>query len=95
MPLPSGPVLRSGVLQSTVEALTLDNIRIGHLLVDQFDDITILFVITNDGLFLKKYSLLSDHGLCLIENLELRPPHLSNNQWKVNRAEFIHETVSD
>ncbi|UJR23891.1 hypothetical protein I4U23_026863 [Adineta vaga] len=44
--IPSGPVLRSGVLQSSLDALIFDDIRIGHLLIDRFNDITVLFVIT-------------------------------------------------
>jgi hypothetical protein len=92
-PLPSGPVLRSGVLQSAFDALVLDNIRIGHLLVDQFNDITILFVITLDGLWLRKYSLLINKNLCLIEEIPLKPPMILADNWKVNKAEFISKTV--
>ncbi len=90
---PSGPVLRSGVLQSSVNALILDDIRIGHLLVDQFDDITILFVVTMDSLWLRKYSLLINKNLCLLEQIPLKPPRISAETWKVNKVEFISKTV--
>jgi hypothetical protein len=92
-PIPPGPILRSGVLQSSSDALILDDIRIGHLLVDQFNDITILFVITLDGLWLRKYSLLTNKNLCLLEQIELKPPMISLNEWKVNKAELIPKTV--
>jgi hypothetical protein len=92
-PLPSGAVLRSGVLQSSLDALILDDIRIGHLLVDQLNDITIIFVITLDGLWLRKYSLLINQKLCLIEQITLKPPMISEENWKVNKAEFISKTV--
>ncbi len=92
-PIPSGPVLRSGVLQSSFDAIILDDIRIGHLLVDQLNDITILFVITLDGLWLRKYSLLTNKKLCLIEQIQLKPPMISLNDWRVNKAEFISKTV--
>jgi hypothetical protein len=91
--LPSGPVLRSGVLQSSVDAFILDDIRIGHLLVDQFDDITILFVVTMDGLWLRKYSLLINKNLCLLEQIPIKSPKISAENWKVNKAEFISKTV--
>ena len=93
IPLHSGPVLRSGVLQSSFDALTLENLRIGHLLIDHFDNITILFVITLDGLTLRKYSFFNNQ-LCLIEHIELKPTNIPENQWKINRAEFILETVN-
>jgi hypothetical protein len=88
----SGPVLRSGILQSSFDALIFDDIRIGHLLVDQLNDITILFVITLDGLLLRKYSLLNNQ-LCLLEQMELKPPVILINHWKINKAEFISQTV--
>jgi hypothetical protein len=91
--LPSGPVLRSGVLQSSFDALMLDDIRIGHLLVDQFNDVTILFVISMDGLWLRKYSLLINKNLCLLEQIPLKPPFILAENWKVNKAEFISKTV--
>lgn len=90
---PSGPVLRSGVLQSAFDALILDDIRIGHLLVDQFNDITILFVVTMDGLWLRKYSLLTNKNLCLIEQILLKPAMILEENWKVNKVEFISKTV--
>ncbi|CAF1267399.1 unnamed protein product [Adineta steineri] len=90
--IPLGPVLRSGVLQSSFDALVFDDIHIGHLLVDQLNDITILFVITLDGLWLRKYSLLLDRKLCLIEQIQLKPPMISANSWKINKAEFISKT---
>ena len=89
----SQPVLRSGVLQSSFDVLTLDDIHIGHLLVNQVNKITVLFVVTLDGLFLRKYSLINNQ-LCLIEQIELKPTHILNDQWKINKAEFILETVS-
>jgi len=75
-----------------LDILTLDNIRIGHLLIDHLNDITILFVITFDGLLLRKYSLINNQ-LCLIEQIQLKPRNISENQWKINKAEFISETV--
>lgn len=93
---PSGHILRSGVFQSSVDTLILDDIRIGHLLVDHFDDITIFFVITLDGFWLRKYSLIvteNDKKLCLIEQIQLKPPLISSNNWQVNKAEFIMQTV--
>ncbi|CAF3442509.1 unnamed protein product [Rotaria sp. Silwood1] len=92
---PSGRVLRSGVLKSSFDALILDDIRIGHLLVDHFYDVTVVFVITLDGLWLRKYSLITnenDKKLCLIEQIELKPSMISSNDWKVNKAEFISKT---
>ncbi|CAF2146086.1 unnamed protein product [Rotaria magnacalcarata] len=94
LPVSSGPVLRSKVLQSSFNALILDDIRIGHLLVDHFNDLTILFVITLDGLWLRKYSLIvheNDKQLCLIEQIELKPSMISSDEWKVNKAEFISQ----
>ncbi|CAF4416781.1 unnamed protein product, partial [Rotaria sp. Silwood2] len=91
----SGRVLRSGVLQSSFDALILDDIRIGHLLVDHFYDVTVFFIITLDGLWLRKYSLITnenDKKLCLIEQIELKPSMISSNDWKVNKAEFISKT---
>ncbi|CAF1259554.1 unnamed protein product [Rotaria magnacalcarata] len=88
----SGPVLQSGVLQSSYDALTLDNIRIGHLLINHFYDITILFVITDDSLVLRKYSLINNQQLCLIEHIQLKPTNTPHHQWKINKAEFILET---
>ncbi|CAF3565382.1 unnamed protein product [Adineta steineri] len=90
IPSPSGPVLRSDVLQSSFDVLTLENIRIGHLLVDHFNGITIIFVITFDGLELRKYTLINNQ-LCLIEQIQLKPPDILDNQWKINKAEFISE----
>lgn len=92
MPLPSGPVLRSGVLQSSFDALTFANLRISHLLIDYVDDVTILFVITFDGPSLRKYSLLSNQQLCLLEHLQLQATSSEAN-WRVNKAELISETV--
>ncbi|CAF1551949.1 unnamed protein product [Adineta ricciae] len=89
---PLGPVLRSGVLQPSFNALVLDNIHIGHLLVDQLNGITVLFVITLDGLWLRKYSLLSDQTLCLLEQIDLKPPMISIENWKINKAEMIAKT---
>jgi hypothetical protein len=91
---PSGLVLRSGILQSSFDVLVFDDIRIGHLFVDQFNDITILFVITLDGLSLRKYSLLINQNLCLLENIPLKSPSIPIENWKVNKAEFISKTVS-
>ena len=71
---PLGPVLRSGVLQPSFNALVLNDVHIGHLLVDQLNGITVLFVITLDGLWLRKYSLLADQTLCLLEQIDLKPP---------------------
>ncbi|CAF3351512.1 unnamed protein product [Rotaria sp. Silwood1] len=87
----SGPILRSGVLYSSYDPLILDNIRIGHLLINNFNDITILFVITFDSLVLRKYSLINKQ-LCLIEHIQLKPINIPENQWKINKAEFILET---
>ena len=92
IPLPSGPVLQSGVLQSSFETLTFENIRIGHLFVDHFQNMTIIFVITLDGLSLRKYSLVNNQ-LCLIEHIQLKPTNISDEQWKINRVEFLSETV--
>ena len=92
--LPSGPVLRSGVLQSSFAVLTFANIRIGHLLVDRLEEITVLFVITDDGSTLRKYSLLANEQLCLLEQMELKPT-TDDEDWKVNRAEFLAETVRE
>ena len=92
IPLPSGPVLRSGVLQSSFEALPLDNIRIGQLLIDRINDITIFFVITLNGFELRKYSLIN-HELCLLEQIQLKPTTIPDNQWKINQAEFLSERV--
>jgi hypothetical protein len=91
---PSGLVFRSGILQSSFDALVFDDIRIGHLFVDQFNDITVLFVITLDGLWLRKYSLLNNQNLCLLEKIPLKSPNISIENWKVNKAEFISKTVS-
>lgn len=92
--LPSGPVLRSGVLHASIGALTFENIRIGHLLVDRLDEsITVFFVITADGLTLRKYSLLGNEQLCLLEQMELKSSSGSDDDWRVNRAEFLSETV--
>jgi hypothetical protein len=90
--MPSAPVLRSGVLHSSFNPFTLENIRIGHLLIDHFNDITILFVITLNGLELRKYSSINNQ-LCLIEQIQLKPTNIPENQWKINKAEFIPETV--
>ncbi|CAF0757959.1 unnamed protein product [Rotaria sordida] len=93
--IPSGRVLRSGVLQSSFDALILDDIRIGHLLVDHFYDVTIFFVITLDDLWLRKYSLITNENnkkLCLIEQIELKPSMISSNDWKINKVEFISKT---
>jgi len=76
-----------------LDILTLDNIRIGHLLIDHLNDITILFVITFDGLLLRKYSLINNQ-LCLIEQIQLKPINIPENQWKINKVEFISETVN-
>lgn len=89
----SGRVLRSGVLHSSSDALTFDDIRIGHLFTDHFNGITIYFVITSDSLFLRKYSLIQNQ-LCLIEQVPLKPVDLPDDQWKINRAEFIFERVN-
>ena len=90
--MPSSPVLRSGVLQTSFEAVALENIRIGHLLIDRVDDVTVLFVVTLNGLELRKYSLIVNQ-LCLLERMELKPPNVPDEQWKVNHAEFISERV--
>jgi hypothetical protein len=66
----------------------------GHLFVDQFNDMTILFVITLNGLSLRKYSLLNNKNLCLLEKIPLKSPSISIENWKVNKAEFISKTVS-
>ncbi|CAF2496701.1 unnamed protein product [Rotaria sp. Silwood2] len=42
----SGPVLRSGVLHSSYEQIILDNIRIGHLLINYFNDKEIIMTTT-------------------------------------------------
>jgi len=73
--------------------LTFDDIRIGHLLIDQFDDFTILFVFTFDGLWLRKYSLLKNEKLCLIEQIPLKSPTIVEDNWKINQVEFISQTV--
>jgi hypothetical protein len=74
--------------------LTFENIRIGHLLVDRLDEITVFFVITTDGLTLRKYSLLgNDQQLCLVEQMELKSSTRSDDDWRVNRAEFLSATV--
>jgi hypothetical protein len=54
--------------------------------------VTILFVITLDGLLLKKYSLVNNQ-LCFIEQIQLKPMNITDNQWKINKVEFISETV--
>jgi hypothetical protein len=56
------------------------------------NDITIFFVITFDSLLLRKYSSINNQ-LCLIEQIELKPTNIPENQWKINKAEFISETV--
>ena len=94
IPLPSGPVLRSGVLQSSFDALTFANLRISHLLIDYVDDVTILFVITFDEPSLRKYSLLSNQQLCFLEQLQLRATS-AEEHWRVNKAELIGETVKN
>ena len=91
--VPFGPVLRSGILQSTLDTILLENIRIGHLLVDQLNDLTILFVITLDGLRLRKYSLLINQKLCFLEEMPLKPPEIEHKYWKINKAELITKTV--
>jgi hypothetical protein len=88
-------VLRSEVLRSAFDALVLDGIRIGHLLADQIDNVTMLFVITLDGLWLRKYSLLSNNQLCFLEQIELKPTDVLKEQWKVNRVEWIATTVGN
>jgi hypothetical protein len=45
-----------------------------------------------DGLWLRKYSLLNNQ-LCLLEIIELKPSMILGNDWKVNKAEFISQTV--
>lgn len=75
-----------------MDALVLDNIRIGHLLIDHINDITIVFVITHDSLVLRKYSLINNQ-LCLIEHIQLKPTNISEDQWKIRKAELITETV--
>lgn len=90
---PSGPVLRSGILQSRLDTILLENIRIGHLLVDQLNELTVLFVITLDGLRLRKYSLLSNQKLCFLEERLLKPPMIEDRHWKINKAELIIKTV--
>lgn len=92
----SGRVLRSNALQPSFDPLVFDDIRIGHLLVDHFHDVTILFIITLDGLWLRKYSLITNENgktLCLIEQINLKPTSILSHDWKVNRAEFITEKV--
>ena len=64
-------------------------------MIDRFNDVTILFVITLDGRSMRKYSLLPNQQLCFLEQVELKPPTIPDNEWKVNRAELIAETVRE
>ena len=77
-----------------METILLENIRIGHLLVDQLNDVTILFVITKDGLRLRKYSLLTNQKLCFLEELLLKSSEIPDKNWKVNQVELMTKTVS-
>lgn len=46
-----------------------------------------------DGLSLRKYSLLNNKNLCLIEQISLKPLTVSDENWKINQVEFISKTV--